>query len=206
MHVETFQYCRHQTLEGKLLSALPHRLWNFLYLYSLYIFFQWNFRIFTKKSSILYISTIGCVQKTISSPPPVSPGVGHSVPRKCPTGAPRSCPGAPSVGRNFRTKLDKLVDDYQLPRYFRQKTPGEKWMSIGIGRFFQSGKMILMKHSKCQASNGIHAISHDVRMPSQLKDFLNLKGCELRYNEIIFIRCRISSINSSIVGSLRLDI
>ena len=54
-------------------------------------------------------------------------------------------------------------------------------MNIGIGRFFQSGEMILMmKHSKCQASNGIHAISHDVRMLSQPKDFSNLKGCELR--------------------------
>ena len=71
-----------------------------------------------------------------------------------------------------------MITDYQ--DIFDKKNR-EKWMNIGIGRFFQSGEMILMmKHSKCQASNGIHAISHDVRMLSQPKDFSNLKGCELR--------------------------
>lgn len=136
MHVERFQYCRHQTLEGKLPSALPHRLWNFLYSYFLYIFFQWNFLISQKIINFIHFHHWVCPQNHLSTPP-VSPGVGHSVPRKCPTGAPRSCPGAPSVGGNFRTKVDKLVDDYPLPKYFRQKkTPGEKWMNIGIGRFF----------------------------------------------------------------------
>ena len=159
-----------------------------------------------KKSSILYISTIGCVQKTIYLPP-LSPQASVTA---YPENAQRERPVHVREPQALvETFAPRWINSLMITNYqdiFDEKKR-EKWMNIGIGRFFQWGKMILMiKPSKCQASNGIHAISHDVRMLSQPKDFLNLKGCELRYNEIIFIRCRISSINSSIVGSLRLDI
>ena len=136
-----------------------------------------------KKSSILYISTIGCVHKTIYLPPLSPQASVTAYPENAQRERPVHVREPQALVETFAPRwINSLMITHYQNIFDKKKHPEKNGWTLGLeGFFFQWGKMILMmKHSKCQASNGIHAISHDVRMLSQPKDFLNLKGCELR--------------------------